>query len=71
MVNNISFCYEGKKCSGNSNEKKQHFLLHKSNKEAFKNGSKSIGWKIGFATVFTDTIRRGVLQKKPPSTLQK
>ena len=65
MVNNISFCYEGEKCFGNDNERKQHFLQHKekhkSNKEAFTDGSKSIGRKVGFAAVFTDTTRRGAL----------
>ena len=60
MVKNI-FCYEGEKCFRNDNERKQHFLQHKSNKEAFTDGSKSIGRKVGFAAVFTDTTRRGAL----------
>ena len=49
-------------------EKKQHFLQHKekhkNTKEAYTNGSKSMGKKIGFATVFTDIIRRGVLPEE-------
>ena len=68
MGNNISFYYEGEKCSGNDNERKQHFLQHKekhkSNKEAFTDGSKSIGRKVGFAAVFTDTTRRGALPEE-------
>ena len=26
IINNISFCYVGEKCSGNDNERKQHFF---------------------------------------------
>ena len=64
MVNNTSFCYEGEKCSWDDNERKQHFLQHKekhkSNKEAFTDRSKSIGRKVGFAAVFTNTTRRSL-----------
>ena len=39
LVNNILFCYEGDKHSGNESQKKQHFLQHKakhsSSKEAY------------------------------------
>ena len=68
IVNNISFCYEGEKCFRNDNERKQHFFQHKEkhkiNKEAFTDGSKSTGRKVGFAAVFTDTTRRGALPEE-------
>ena len=57
-----------RKCFGNDNERKQHFLQHKekhkSNKEAFMDGSKSIGRKVGFAAVFMNTTRRGALPEE-------
>ena len=67
MVNNISFCYEGEKRSGNDNKRKQHFLLHKNCNGAYTDGSKSTRRKVGFAAVFTDITRRRLYQKKPPS----
>ena len=46
MVNNIIFCYDGEKHTGKT-ERKQHFLQHKGNhsnvKEAYTDGSKSLG----------------------------
>ena len=72
LVNNILFSYEGETHTGNNSERKQHFLKHKgkqiNNKEAYIDGSKSIGRKIGFAAVFVDITRRGALPKKPLST---
>ena len=51
LVNNILFCYEGDKHTGNESEKKQHFLQHKekhsSSKGVFTDGSKSTGRKVG------------------------
>ena len=45
--------------------RKQHFLQHKgnhsNNKEAYTDGSKSTGKKVGFAAVFKDITRRGAL----------
>ena len=68
MVNNILFCYEGDKHTGNESEKKQHFLQHKekhsSSKEAYTYGSKSAGRKVGLATVFANITRRGALPKE-------
>ena len=59
------FCYEGETHTGNKSEIKQHFLQHKEkhsdNKEAYTNGSKSTGRKVGFAAVFADLTRRGTL----------
>ena len=52
----------------NDNERKQHFLQHKgnysNNNEAYTDKSKSIGWKVGFATVFKDIARRGALPEE-------
>ena len=49
-------------------EKRQHFLQHKekhiSSKEAYTDGSKSTGRKVGYTAVFTDTTRRGVLPEE-------
>ena len=68
MVNNILFCYEGDKHTGNDSEKKQHFLQdkvkHSSSKEAYTDGTKNIGRKVGYGSVFTDSIRRGTLPKE-------
>ena len=45
LVNNILFCYEGDKHTGNESERKQHFLQHKgkhsNSKEAYTEGSKT------------------------------
>ena len=45
-------------------ERKQHFLQHKrkhgSSKEAYMDGSKSAGRKVGYAAVFTDTTKRSL-----------
>ena len=55
-------------CSIINNDKKNHFLQLKENdrniKEAYKDGSKSIGKKVGFATVFTDITKIGTLPEK-------
>ena len=68
MVNNILFCYEGDKLTGNESERKQHLLQHKmkhgSSMEAYKGGSKSTERKVGYAAVFTDTTRRGIKEIK-------
>ena len=52
--------------SATKDERKQHLFQHKekhkSNKEAFMDGSKSIGSKVGFAALFKDTTRRGALK---------
>ena len=68
LVNNILFCYEGDKHTGNESEKKQHFLQHKekhsSSKEAYTDGSKSTGRKVGYAAVFTDSTRREALPEE-------
>ena len=65
LVNHKLFCYECDKHTGNESERKQHFQQHKakhgSSKEAYTNGSKNTGKKIGYAAVFTDTTRRGTL----------
>ena len=49
----------------NDSEKKQYFLQHKrkhkNNKEAYTDGSKSTGSKMGFAAVFADITRRGAI----------
>ena len=54
-----------KKHTGNESERKLHFLQHKGkhsgSKEAYTDGSRSIGKKVGCAAVFKDTIRRGAL----------
>ena len=68
MVNNILFYYEGDKHTGNEIEKKQHFLQHKEkhsrSKEAYTDGSKSPGRKVGYAAVFTDSNRRVALPEE-------
>ena len=50
LVNNVLFCY-GNEHTGNENERKQHFLQHKgkhsSSKEAYTDGSKNTGRKVG------------------------
>ena len=52
----------------NDSERKQYFLQHKENhsnkKEAYTDGSKSTGRKVGFAAVFTDITRRGALPEE-------
>ena len=49
LVNNMLFCYESDKHTGNESKKKQHFLQHKekhsSSKEAYTDRSKSTGRK--------------------------
>ena len=60
LVNNILFCYEGEKHTSNDSKKKQHKGSHSgSNDEAYIDGSKSTGRKLGFAAVFLE--RRGTL----------
>ena len=59
LVNNMLFCYEGDKNTGNENKRKQR--KHSNSKEAYIDGSKSIGRKIGFAAVFSDTTRKKAL----------
>ena len=58
LIDNILFCYDGEKHTGNDSERKQQFLQHKvkhsNNKEAYTNGLKSTGKKVGFAPVFAD-----------------
>ena len=65
MVNNIIFCYDAEKYTENENEEKKHFLQHKgnhsNNKEAYIDGSKNTGKKVGFAAVFEDITRRAAL----------
>ena len=65
MVNSIIFCYDGEKHTGNESERKQHFLQHKgnhsNNKEAYTDGSKITGMKVGFAAVFEDFTRKEAL----------
>ena len=57
-----------KQTQGNDSEKKQHFLKHKekhsSSKEGYTDGSKSTRRKVGYAAVFTDSTRRGVLPEE-------
>ena len=47
--------------TGNESEKKQQFLQHKkkhsSSKEAYTDGSKITGRKVGYAAAFTDSTR--------------
>ena len=68
MVNNILFGYEGDKHTENESERKQHFLKHKgkhgSIKEAYTDGSKITGRKVGFAAIFEDITRRGTLPEE-------
>ena len=68
LVNNILFCYKGETHMGNDSERKQHFLQHKgkhsNNKEAYTDGPKSTGRKVGYVAVFAKITRRGALQKK-------
>ena len=56
------------KHTGNDSERKQHFLKHKgkhsNNKEAYTKGSKSTRRKVGFAAVFMDIARKGVLPEE-------
>ena len=63
LVNDILFCYEGDKHTGNESEKKQHFLQHKekhsSSKKAYTGGSKNTEREVGYTVVFTDSSRRG------------
>ena len=67
LVNNILLCYGGKRIR-NGSKRKQYFLQHKekhsNNKEAYTDGSKSTGRKVGFAVVFTDITRRGALPEE-------
>ena len=67
LVNNILFCFEGDKHTGNESERKQ-FLQHKgkhgSSKKNYTDRLKSTGRKVSYATVFTDTTRRGALPEE-------
>ena len=53
---------------GNDSEKKQHFLQHEgkhnNNKEAYTDGSKSTGSKVGFVAVSADITRRRALPEE-------
>ena len=64
----ITIPYEVYKHTKNESERKQHFLQHKgkhgNSKEAYTNGSKSTGMKVGYAAVFTDTTRGGALPEE-------
>ena len=68
LINNILFCYEGNKQTGNESEKKQHFLEHKgkhcSSKEAYTNGLKRTERKLGFAVVFASITRKRALPEE-------
>ena len=68
MKNNLLFCYEGDKHTGNESKRKQHFIKHKgkhgSSKEAYIDGSKSTGRKVGYAAVLTDTTRKEALPEE-------
>ena len=68
LVNNILFYYEGDKHTRNVSVKNQHLLQHKkkhsSSKEAYTEGSKSTGRKVGYAAVFTNNTRRGALPEE-------
>ena len=61
LVNNIIFCYDAEKYTRNDNERKQRFLQHKgnysNNNEAYTDGTKSTGRKVGFAAVFENIAR--------------
>ena len=48
----------------NDSKKKQHFLQHKNNKEAYTDRSKSTGSKVGFAAVLANITRGGALPEK-------
>ena len=51
--------------------RKKHILQHKKThlkKETYTDRLKTIGKKVGFATIFMDITRRGPYLKKPPST---
>ena len=56
------------RCNGSDNERKQHFQQHKEKhkdtKEAYTDGSKNTGRKVGFAAVFTDITKRGTLPEE-------
>ena len=68
LVNNIIFCYNREKHTGNDIDRKNHFLKHNgghnSRKEAYIDGSKSTGGNVGFAAVFTNITRRGALPEE-------
>ena len=68
LVNNVLFCYEGDKHTGNQSKRKQHFLYHKekrgSSKEAYTDASKITGRKVVYTAVFTDTARKGALPEE-------
>ena len=72
LVNNILFCHDREKHTGNGSERKQQFLKHKgnqsNNKEVYTDRSKSPGRKVGFVAVFKDINRRGTLPEEHPST---
>ena len=68
LVNNILFCYEGKKHTKNKSKRKQHFLKdeekHSNSKEAYTDRSKSTRRKVGYSAVFADTTRREELPEE-------
>ena len=63
MVNNILFCYDRDTHTGNDSFL-QHKGKHSNNKEAYTDGSKSTGRKVGFAAVFMNIIKRGALPEE-------
>ena len=72
LLNNIIFCYDGEKHTGNDSERKQNFLQHKgnhsSNKEAYTDGSKSTERRVEFAAEFADITRREALLEEASMT---
>ena len=52
------------KRKNNINYKLQHKERHKNTIEAYTDGSKTIGRKVGFAAIFTDITRREALPEE-------
>ena len=53
---------------GSKSERKQHFLQnkekHSNNKETYTDESKAMGKKVGFAVVYGNITRRGILPEE-------
>ena len=49
---------------GTDNERKQHFLQHSNNKEAYTDGSKNTERAVGFAAVFLDITSKRLLPEE-------
>ena len=67
LIKNLHFCYGGNSPAKYDKEEKQHFRQqekHKNIKEAYTDGSKNIGRKVGFVVVFTDTTKWGALPEE-------